>query len=93
MKLQLKDEMIHFPTCVQRIPQCQHLELGEKFAQQIEILIQEFDRRLSLSQKENLQFKLIEDPFFMDPEEVPIQLQLEVIEPQTSSLCKTKQRK
>ena len=55
--------------------------------------MQEFDRRLSLSQKENLQFKLIEDPFFMDPEEVPIQLQLEVIEPQTSSVCKTKQRK
>ena len=55
--------------------------------------MQEFDRRLTLSQKENLQFKLVEDTFSMDLEEVPIQLQLEVIELQASSVCKTKQRK
>ena len=38
----LKGEITHFLTCVQHISQCQHLELGEKFAQQIEILMQEF---------------------------------------------------
>ena len=83
----LKGETTHFSTCAQ------HLELGEKFAQQLEILMQEFDRRLTLSQKENLRFKVVEDPFSMDPEEVPIQLQLEVIELQASSVCKTKHRK
>ena len=54
--------------------------------------MQEFDRRFTLSQEENLQFKLVEDPFSMDPEEVPIQLQLEVIELQTSFVYKTKHR-
>ena len=62
----LKGEMAHFPTCAQHIPQCQHVGLGEKFAQQIEILMQEFNRRFTLSQEENLQFKLVEDPFSMD---------------------------
>ena len=76
----LKGKMIYFPTGEQHIPRCQHLGLGKKFAQEIEILMQEFDRRLALSQEENLQFKLVEDLFSMDPEEVPIQLQLEVIE-------------
>ena len=57
MKLQLfrsqllKGEIIHFPTCAQHILQCQHLELGGKFAQQMEILMQESDRRLTLSQE------------------------------------------
>ena len=64
----LKGEMTHFPICAQHIPQCQHVELGEKFAPQIEILIQEFDRQLTLFQEENLQFKLVEDPFSIDPE-------------------------
>ena len=67
MKLQLfrgqllKDKIIHFPTCAQYIPQCQHLELGSKFAHQMEILMQESDRRLTLFQEKNLQFKLVED--------------------------------
>ena len=74
------------------ISQCQHLELGEKFAQQIEILMQEFDQRFTLSQEENLQFKLVEDPFSMDPEEELTQLQLDVIGLQASSVCKTKGR-
>ena len=52
--------------------------------------MQEFDERLTLSQEENLQFKLVEDPFSMDPKEVLIQLQMEVIEQQALSVCKTK---
>ena len=88
----LKGKMAHFPTCAQHIPQCQHVGLGEKFAKQIEILMQEFDRRFTLSQEENLRFKLVEDPFSMDPEEVPIQLQLEVIELQALFVYKTKHR-
>ena len=83
---------MHLSFCAQHIPQFQHLEMGKKFAQQIEILMQELDRRLALSQDENLQFELVEDTFSMDPEEVPIQLQLKVIELQASSMCKTKHR-
>ena len=49
--------------------------------------MQDFDRRLILSQEENIQFKLVEDLFSIDPEEVPIQLHLEVIELQASRLC------
>ena len=89
----LKGEMTHFHTCAQHIPQCQHLEQGEKFAQQFGILMQELDRRLTLSQKENIQFKLVENPFSMDSEEVPIQLQLENIELQASPVCKIKHSK
>ena len=54
--------------------------------------MQAFDRRLTLSQKKNLQITLVEDPFSMYPKEVTIQLQLEVIELQVSSMCKTKRR-
>ena len=54
--------------------------------------MQEYDQRLTLYQEENLQFKLGEDPFSKDPEEVPIQLQLEVIELQASFVCKTKHK-
>ena len=54
--------------------------------------MQEFDRRLTLSQEENFLFKLVEDSFSMNPEEEPMQLQMEVIELQASSVCKTKHR-
>ena len=54
--------------------------------------MQEFDRRLTLSQEEHLLFKLVENPFSMDPKEVFIQLQLEVIELQASFVCKIKRR-
>ena len=50
----LKGEMTHFPICAQHILQCQHLGLGKKFAQKIEIPMQEFHRRLTLSQEEYL---------------------------------------
>ena len=88
----LKGEMSHFPTCAQYIPQSQYVEQGEKYAQQIEILFQEFDRRLTFSQEDNLLFKLVEDPFSVNPEEVPIQLQMEVIDLQNSSVYKIKHR-
>jgi hypothetical protein len=60
MKLKLfrsqlpKGEMCHFPTCAQCIPQRKHTELGEEYAKQIGLLIEEFDRRLTLS-KEDIQ--------------------------------------
>ena len=68
----LKGDMTDFSNCTQHISQCQHLEIGKKFAQQIEILMQKFDQRLTLSQEKNLQFKLVEDSFSMGPE-VPLQ--------------------
>uniref|UniRef100_A0A8C3SKW3 SPIN-DOC-like zinc-finger domain-containing protein n=1 Tax=Chelydra serpentina TaxID=8475 RepID=A0A8C3SKW3_CHESE len=87
MKLKLfgsqlsKGEMCHFPTC-----------LGEKYARQINLLIEEFDRRLTLSKEEDVQLKLIEDPFSVDPQEVPLDLQLEVIDLQCSAVYRNKHR-
>jgi hypothetical protein len=60
MKLKLfrsqlpKGEMCHFPTCAQCIPQRKHAKLREEYAKQIGPLIEEFDRRLTLS-KEDIQ--------------------------------------
>jgi hypothetical protein len=98
MKLKLfrnqlsKGDMCHFPSCAQRIPQRKHAELGEEYAKQIGLLIEEFDRRLTLSTEEEVQLKLIEDPFSVDPEEVPLNLQLEVVELQCSEVYRNKHR-
>jgi hypothetical protein len=72
-----KGEMYHFPACAHRIPPRKQTELGEH-AKQIGLLIEEFDRRLTLSKEEDVQLKPTEDPFSADPEEVPLHLQLEV---------------
>jgi hypothetical protein len=79
--------MCHSPTCAQRIPQSKHAELGEEYAKQIGLLIEEFDRRLALS-KEDVQLKAIEDPVSVVPEEVPLHLHLEVTELLFGSLPK-----
>uniref|UniRef100_A0A674K1K9 SPIN-DOC-like zinc-finger domain-containing protein n=1 Tax=Terrapene triunguis TaxID=2587831 RepID=A0A674K1K9_9SAUR len=98
MKLKLfrsqlsKGEMCHFPTCAQNIPQNKHAELGEKYAKHVNLLIEEFDRRLTLSKDDDIQLKLIEDPFSVDPEEVTQDLQLEVIELQCSAVYRNKHR-
>ncbi|CAM2109005.1 unnamed protein product [Caretta caretta] len=97
MKLKLfrsqlsEGKMCHFPTCAQCIPQHKYAELEEKYTKHINLLIEEFDRRLTLS-KEDVQLKLIEDPFSVDPEEVPLDLQLEVIEFQCSAVYRNKHR-
>ncbi|CAM5094862.1 unnamed protein product, partial [Eretmochelys imbricata] len=84
-----KGEMCHFPTCAQSIPQHKHATLGAKYAKHTNLLIEEFDRRLTLSKEEDVQLKLIEDPF---SEEVPLDLQLEVIELQCSAVYRNKHR-
>uniref|UniRef100_A0A4X2KNG3 SPIN-DOC-like zinc-finger domain-containing protein n=1 Tax=Vombatus ursinus TaxID=29139 RepID=A0A4X2KNG3_VOMUR len=98
MKLRLfksqlsKGEMCHFTTCMKHIPLCKHAELGEKYSNDIELLIQEFDRRLTLSKEDDIKFKLIEDPFSVDPQELPSHLQLEVIELQCSTVYQNRHR-
>jgi hypothetical protein len=94
MKLKLfrsqlsKGEICHFSTCAQRIPQRNLTELGGEYAKQIGLLIEEFDR-LTFS-KEVVQLKPTENPFSVDPEEVPLHLQLEIIELQCSALYRNK---
>ncbi|XP_073185765.1 uncharacterized protein [Lepidochelys kempii] len=77
---------------VRRIPQHKHAELEEKYAKHINLLTEEFDRRLTLSKEDGVQLKLIEDPFSVDPKEVPLDLQLEVIELQCSTVYRNKHR-
>jgi hypothetical protein len=84
--------MCHFRTCAQRIPQRKDADLGEEYTKQIGLLIEEFDRRLTLCTEEEVQLKLIEDPFSVDPDEVTLNLQLEVIELQYWAVYRNKHR-
>lgn len=88
----IKGEFCHFPTCMEYIPLSEHAALGQKYSKDIELLIHEFERRIALSKDESNKFKLIEDPFSVDVEELPVQLQLEVIELQCSVLYRNRHR-
>lgn len=50
------------------------------------------DKRLTLTTEDEIKFKLTEDPFAVNPEEVSMDLQLKVIELQCSAIYKTKHR-
>ena len=90
-KSQLSKEMLtHFPICLKHILPERHLAVGIKYAEQIKLLIEEFDNRLTLSSEEKLHLKIIENPFSIDPEEAPSHLQMELIELQASSVYKSK---
>ena len=90
-KSQLSKEMLtHFPICLKHILPERHLAVGIKYAEQIELLIEELDNRLTLSSEEKLHLKIIENPFSIDPEEAPSHLQMELIELQASSVYKSK---
>ena len=52
----------------------------------------EFNKRFILSKDEELQVALIEDPFPVNPKELPIILRLKVIELQRSVFYKSKHR-
>jgi hypothetical protein len=74
MKLQLfksqlsRGEMGHLPTCKKHIPLCKHAELGKRYSNDIELLIQEFETRLTFSKEEDTLLSLTEDPFSSDAE-------------------------
>jgi hypothetical protein len=97
MKLQLfksqlsRGEMGHFPTCKKHIPLCKHAELRKKYLNDIELLTQEFEMRLTFSKEEDTLLRLIEDPFSSDAE-LPINLQTEVFELQSLSFYQNKHR-
>jgi hypothetical protein len=74
-------------TCAQRIPQRKQAES----AKQICLLIEEIDRRLTLS-KEDVQVNVDEDPFSLYAEEVSLHLQLEVTELQYLAVSRNKDR-
>jgi len=61
-----------------------------KYAEQINLLIDEFNNRPTLSIEEKLQLQIIENPFSVDPEEVPSHLQMEIIDLQASPVYKRK---
>ena len=82
----LKGMLTHFPICSQHISLERHLAAGIKYNEQIELLIEEFNNRLTLFSEKKLHLKIIENPFSIDPEEAPSHLQMEVIDLQASSL-------
>jgi hypothetical protein len=55
--------MGNFPTCKKHIPLCKHAELRKRYSNDIELLIQEFETRLTFSKEEDTLLRLIEDPF------------------------------
>ena len=63
--------LTHFPICSQHILLKRHLAAGMKYAAQIELLIEEFNNRITLFSEEKLHLKIIENPFSIDPEEAP----------------------
>lgn len=83
-----KSEMYHFPTAYS---QKYTWWVESKYAKQVEILLTEFERSITFTKEKDIQLKLVEDPFSLNPEELPTELQLEVIELQASSVYKTNQ--
>lgn len=56
--------------------------LEKKFFIQINLLIEEFEKKFTLSIKEEIQLTLVEDPFSVNRERLQICLQLEILEMQ-----------
>ena len=67
-KSQLSKEILtHFAMCLKHILPERHLAVGIKYAEHIELLIEEFNNILTLSSEEKLHLKIIENPFIIDP--------------------------
>jgi hypothetical protein len=64
----------------------------EGYSNDIKLLTQEFEMRLTFSKEEDTLLRLIEDPFSSDTEELPINLQMGVIELQSSSVYRNQHR-
>jgi hypothetical protein len=61
-----RGETGHFPTYEKHIPLCKHTELGERSSNDIELLMQEFEMRLTFSKEEDTLLRLTEDSFSSD---------------------------
>ena len=85
-----KGNISAFAIFLQRISQERHLTAGVKYAQQIKLLVEEFNNRLTISIKEKLYLKIIKNPFLIDPKEAPSHLQTEVIDFLASSVYKSR---
>ena len=82
--------LIHFPLCLQNISPERQLTAGIKYAEHIEPFNEEFNNRLTLSNEEELDLKIIENLFSIDPEKAPSRLQMELIDLQASFVYKSK---
>ena len=58
------------------------MQLGEEYAEQIYLPIEECDRSFTLCQEEDVQMRLSEDTVSVDPAELPLHLQFENTEHQ-----------
>lgn len=85
-----KGQLTHFPTCQNAFADEPHD--WSRHARTLEALQEEFSRRFSQFRSERAAFKLFADPFSADPESVPDDVQLELIELQCSTALKNRHR-
>jgi hypothetical protein len=73
-----RGEVGHFAACKKHIPLSKQSKLGESYSNDIEILIQLCENRLSLSKETGVLLRLTEYHFSSDAEEFYTNMQLEV---------------
>lgn len=88
----VRGDMSHFPNCKENIHLDLQVNAGKQYCQQISLLFEEFDKRITLSDKEEILVKLIENPFSVDAEKLPADLQMEIIDLQCSEMYRVKHR-
>jgi hypothetical protein len=75
----------HFPTLKSQSPLA-----TVSFAEDLKILLSEFDRRFALMKENDKDFRLFETPLNIDPAEAPEEFQLELIELQSDGSLQAK---
>lgn len=84
-----KEEIIHFPCLKTIAPEINHTKINfQKYAEEIQLLIDEFDSRFSEINKYNKLLELFTSPFNVEVNSVPEKYQLELIDLQCNTELK-----
>ncbi|XP_075769679.1 general transcription factor II-I repeat domain-containing protein 2-like isoform X1 [Pelodiscus sinensis] len=86
--------LTHFPTCKSLVEELgpETSFSGPVYANKLDLLLQEFDQRLAGFKMHKESFDMFANPFSVDVETVPCDLQMELIDMQCNSSLKTKFR-
>jgi len=94
MKLKLlqthieKNELTHFPNCKKLFESSEFSLSRVKFVEAISILQQEFNNRFQDFKRHSQYFQLLANPFNIDVEDIPVELQMEIIDLQPQDILK-----